>query len=279
MNAFSEIDYQKQLIVSGLDDFSPNAALSHVLGGQFGPRPELWKQAVVDFLCINVRAGMLECVHRKDIKQIDNAFGALQSGGLMSLTTAGNVDLTSAKVKAGSLNVDAGGNLILDTATKTDKRVSRDGATSVVTTLGPTAQVDVVGDAAIKTGGDFQQNAGNLTVGGNLGAGIGGNWTLGTQQTGEHKIVQRANGVSDMDFNSVVGSTVKVGGVSSIGVGGDFTAKGAQIVYTAGSVARRPSRRRTSECGTGSASTATTGRAATGGDGARPFRSFGSAAH
>ncbi|WP_081077698.1 hemagglutinin repeat-containing protein [Burkholderia stagnalis] len=162
-------------------------------------------------------------------KQIDNAFGALQSGGLMSLTTAGNVDLTSAKVKAGSLNVDAGGNLILDTATKTDKRVSRDGATSVVTTLGPTAQVDVVGDAAIKTGGDFQQNAGNLTVGGNLGAGIGGNWTLGTQQTGEHKIVQRANGVSDMDFNSVVGSTVKVGGVSSIGVGGDFTAKGAQI--------------------------------------------------
>ncbi|KVC65308.1 hypothetical protein WT10_12065 [Burkholderia stagnalis] len=222
---------------------------------------------------------MLECVHRKDIKQIDNAFGALQSGGLMSLTTAGNVDLTSAKVKAGSLNVDAGGNLILDTATKTDKRVSRDGATSVVTTLGPTAQVDVVGDAAIKTGGDFQQNAGNLTVGGNLGAGIGGNWTLGTQQTGEHKIVQRANGVSDMDFNSVVGSTVKVGGVSSIGVGGDFTAKGAQIVYTAGSVARRPSRRRTSECGTGSASTATTGRAATGGDGARPFRSFGSAAH
>ena len=162
-------------------------------------------------------------------KQIDNAFGALQSGGLMSLTTAGNVDLTSAKVKAGSLNVDAGGNLILDTATKTDKRVSRDGATSVVTTLGPTAQVDVVGDAAIKTGGDFQQNAGNLTVGGNFGAGIGGNWTLGTQQTGEHKIVQRANGVSDMDFNSVVGSTVKVGGVSSIGVGGDFTAKGAQI--------------------------------------------------
>ncbi|MBO2958402.1 hypothetical protein, partial [Burkholderia pseudomallei] len=27
-------------------------------------------------------------------KQIDNAFGALQSGGLMSLTTTGNVDLT-----------------------------------------------------------------------------------------------------------------------------------------------------------------------------------------
>ncbi|WP_084907969.1 hemagglutinin repeat-containing protein [Burkholderia ubonensis] len=162
-------------------------------------------------------------------KQIDNAFGALQSGGLMSLTTAGNVDLTSAKVKAGSLNVDAGGDLILDTATKTDKRVSRDGATSITTTLGPTAQVDVTGDAAIKTGGNFQQNAGNLTVGGNLGTDIGGNWTLGTQQTGEHKIVQRANGVSNTDINSAVGSTVKVGGISDINVGGDFSAKGAHI--------------------------------------------------
>ncbi|WP_080432199.1 contact-dependent inhibition toxin BcpA [Burkholderia ubonensis] len=176
-------------------------------------------------------SGTLKADNRLSIqgKQIDNAFGALQSGGLMSLTTEGNVDLTSAKVKAGSLDVTAGGNLILDTATKTTRQVSRDGATSVVTTLGPTAQVDVVGDAAIKTGGNFQQNAGNLSVGGNLGANIGGDWALGTQQTGEHKIVQRANGVSDTDFNSLVGSTVKVGGGSNIGVGGDFTAKGAQI--------------------------------------------------
>jgi len=162
-------------------------------------------------------------------KQIDNAFGALQSGGLMSLTTDGNVDLTSAKVKAGSLNLNAGGDLILDTATQTDKQVSRDGATNVKTTLGPTAQLDVAGDAAIKTGGKFQQNAGNLTVGGNLGADIGGNWTLGTQQTGEHKIVQRANGVSNTDLNSVVGSSVNVGGQTTAVVGGDLTAKGAQI--------------------------------------------------
>ncbi|WDR86091.1 hemagglutinin repeat-containing protein [Burkholderia ambifaria] len=162
-------------------------------------------------------------------KQIDNAFGALQSGGLMSLTTDGNVDLTSAKVKAGSLNLNAGGDLILDTATHTDKQVSRDGATNVKTTLGPTAQLDVIGDAAIKTGGNFQQNAGNLTVGGNLGADIGGDWTLGAQQTGEHKIVQRANGVSNTDLNSVVGSSVKVGGQTNVVVGGDLTAKGAQI--------------------------------------------------
>ncbi len=162
-------------------------------------------------------------------KQIDNAFGALQSGGLMSLTTTGNVDLTSAKVKAGSLNLDAGGDLILNTAVKTVARVSRDGATSITSTLGPTAQLDVTGDAGIKTGGDFQQNAGNLTVGGNLGMNVGGNYDLGARQVGEHKVVQRANGVSNTDINGVVGSAVNVGGVSMIGVMGDLTASGAQI--------------------------------------------------
>ncbi|WP_186054126.1 hemagglutinin repeat-containing protein [Burkholderia gladioli] len=162
-------------------------------------------------------------------KQIDNAFGALQSGGLIALSTENNIDLTSANVKAGSLQLDAGKDLILDTATKTNTRVSRDGATSVVTTLGPTAKLDVAGDASITTGGNFQQNAGDLSVGGNLGMNVGGNWDLGAVQTGEHKIVQRANGVSNTDINKVTGSSVSVGGQSNVVVGGDLTAKGAQI--------------------------------------------------
>ncbi|WP_430817989.1 hemagglutinin repeat-containing protein [Burkholderia cenocepacia] len=167
-------------------------------------------------------------------KQIDSAFGALQSGGLMSLKTENNIDLTSANVKAGSLQLDAGKDLILDTATKTNTRVSRDGATSVVTTLGPTAKLDVAGNASIVTGGNFQQNAGNLSVGGNLGMNVGGNWDLGTVQTGEHKIVQRANGVSNTDINMVTGSSVKVGGQSNVVVGGDLTAKGTQIDLSQG---------------------------------------------
>ncbi|OMS34809.1 hemagglutinin repeat-containing protein [Burkholderia pseudomallei] len=167
-------------------------------------------------------------------KQIDNAFGALQSGGLTSLDTTGNVDLTSANVKAGSLDLNAGNKLILDTATQTTHQVSRDGATSDKTTLGPAANLNVAGDASIKTGGDFQQNAGNLNVGGNLNANIGGNWNLGVQQTGEHKVVQRANGVSDTDLNSATGSTVNVGGKSAIGVGGDLTAQGAQLNFGQG---------------------------------------------
>ncbi|WP_241301897.1 hemagglutinin repeat-containing protein [Burkholderia stabilis] len=167
-------------------------------------------------------------------KQIDNAFGALQSGGLMSLDTTGNVDLTSANVNAGSLDLNAGNKLILDTATQKTHQVSRDGATSDKTTLGPAANLNVAGDASIKTGGDFQQNAGNLNVGGNLTANVGGNWNLGAQQTGEHKVVQRANGVSDTDLNSATGSTVSVGGKSAIGVGGDLTAQGAQLDFGQG---------------------------------------------
>lgn len=162
-------------------------------------------------------------------KQIDNAFGALQSGGLTKLTTTGDVDLTSANVKAGSLQLDAGKDLILDTATKTVKQVNDTGATRITTTLGPQAKIDVAGNAAIVTGGNFQQNAGDLNVGGNLGMQVGGNWNLGAQRTGEHTVVHRANGVSDVDVNHAVGSSVKVGGVSHIGVGGDLTAKGAQI--------------------------------------------------
>lgn len=167
-------------------------------------------------------------------KQIDNAFGALQSGGLTSLDTTGNVDLTSANVKAGSLDLNAGNKLILDTATQTTHQVSRDGATSDKMTLGPAANLNVAGDASIKTGGDFQQNAGNLSVGGNLNANIGGNWNLGVQQTGEHKVVQRANGVSDTDLNSATGSTANVGGKSAIGVGGDLTAQGARLDFGQG---------------------------------------------
>ncbi|WP_080407636.1 hemagglutinin repeat-containing protein [Burkholderia ubonensis] len=167
-------------------------------------------------------------------KQIDNVFGALQSGGVMKLTTTGDVDLTSANVKAGSLQLDAGKDLILDTATKTVKQVNDTGATRITTTLGPQAKIDVAGNAALVTGGNFQQNAGDLNVGGNLGMQVAGNWNLGAQRTGEHTVVHRANGVSDVDVNQAVGSSVKVGGVSQIGVGGDLAAKGAQIDFGQG---------------------------------------------
>ncbi|CAN0624678.1 tRNA nuclease CdiA-2 [Burkholderia multivorans] len=169
-----------------------------------------------------------------DGQRLDNRFGTLRSGGQMRLATTGDVDLTSASVNAGSLRLQAGGDLILDTATQTRRQVNADGATRVTTTVGPAASIGVAGDAAIVTGGNVQQNAGELTVRGNLGMKVGGDWTLGAQQTGEHKIVERANGVSDTDIDRAVGSSVKVGGASAIEVGGDLRAKGAQIELVGG---------------------------------------------
>ncbi|MFT4066934.1 hemagglutinin repeat-containing protein [Paraburkholderia sp.] len=169
-------------------------------------------------------------------QQIGNAFGTLQSGGLMSLTTTGNVDLTSATVNAGSLALNAGGDLMLNTAVKTVDQVSATGATRTTITLGPIANLNVAGDAAIVTGGNVEQNAGNLNVGGSLGMSVGGNWDLGSVQTGEHKVVARANGISDTSISRTTGSSVNVGGVSTIGVGGDLTATGADISLAGGGV-------------------------------------------
>ncbi|MEZ0603740.1 hemagglutinin repeat-containing protein [Paraburkholderia sp. IW21] len=169
--------------------------------------------------------------------QISNAFGALQSGGLMSLTTKGNVDLTSATVNAGSLALNAGGDLLLNTAVKTVDQISATGATRTATTLGPIANLNVAGNAVIVTGGNVEQNAGNLNVDGNLGMAVVGNYNIGAVQTGEHKVVAGANGVSNTNVNQTTGSTVNVGGVSQIGVGGDLTATGANINLGGGVVA------------------------------------------
>jgi filamentous hemagglutinin len=172
-------------------------------------------------------------------QSIDSSFGALQAGGQMTLVTTGDVNLTSATVNAGSLGLQTGGNLVLDTAAKTVSQVSATGATRVTTTLGPAASINVTGDAAIITGGNFEQNAGSLNVGGALGMSIGGNWNLGVQQTGEHKVVERANGISDTDINQAVGSSVKVGGQSNVAISGDLTAPARRLTLARAARLRR----------------------------------------
>ncbi len=81
--------------------------------------------------------------------------------------------MTSAQVKTGSLNLDATRNLILSTdSTQVTSQVQ--GGTRQSTWLGQTS--------SIKTGNNFIQNAGTLTVGGNLNAQIGGDWQIGAVQ-------------------------------------------------------------------------------------------------
>lgn len=162
-------------------------------------------------------------------QNIDSSFGTLQSGGHMTLQTTGDIKLTSGAISAGSLALQTGGNLLLDTAINTVNQINGNGATRMTSTLGPVASINVENDAILSVGGNFDQKAANLSVGGNLAAQVLGNWALDAEQTGEHKVVSRMNGVSDTSFMQGIGSSVSVGGTSTIGVGGDLTARGATI--------------------------------------------------
>jgi len=127
------------------------------------------------------------------------------------------------------LQLQTGGNLILDTAANTLNQTAAFGATRSSTVLGPAASLSVTGDAYLQTGGNFEQHAGSLAVGGDLTTRIGGNWDIGTQQTQESKHTLNVGGASSTHFVEDVGSSIKVGGVSDLRVSGDLIARGAQI--------------------------------------------------
>ncbi|TFY98326.1 two-partner secretion domain-containing protein [Ramlibacter humi] len=159
---------------------------------------------------------------------LDNRFGQLTSGGAMVLAAGGNVDLTAARLNAGTLQMDVGRNLLLASATQTETGQAL-GIARQYTMLAALASIDVKGDATLKVGGNVQQSGADIKVGGNLKADIGGTWTMDTVQTGETKSAYRYGGNASSDFESNRGSSLQVGGSAQIGVGGDFIAKGAML--------------------------------------------------
>ncbi|WEF34259.1 hypothetical protein [Pseudoduganella chitinolytica] len=54
-----DIDIQRQTIALGLEDFSPNAMLPNVCGGQYGRSPEDWREDVVAFVYYMLKAGLI----------------------------------------------------------------------------------------------------------------------------------------------------------------------------------------------------------------------------
>lgn len=57
------VNYQRQLIYAGLDDFSPNSVFPEYLGGEVGEDPFLWSLEVANFLDLGVRRGLLEVMN------------------------------------------------------------------------------------------------------------------------------------------------------------------------------------------------------------------------
>jgi len=159
---------------------------------------------------------------------IDNRGGNLQSGGLMALNAAGNIDLTSANVTAGSLQLQTGDDLKLNTDAKA-MNITGAGGTRTSTMIGRVANIEVSGDAQIQTGGNLEQKGAQLKVGGDLATDIQGDWQIGVQQSRETTRVNRMGGHSFTDTVQNVGSVIQVGGQSDIRTGGNLIAQGAQI--------------------------------------------------
>jgi hypothetical protein len=80
-----DIDIQRQLICAALDDFSANAALPNVLGGQYGATSDAWRQLVMQFICDAVKAGIIVALPGKegyDLKSADELRDLLSHGDI-----------------------------------------------------------------------------------------------------------------------------------------------------------------------------------------------------
>ncbi|MES2415605.1 MAG: hemagglutinin repeat-containing protein [Pseudomonadota bacterium] len=164
--------------------------------------------------------------------------GTLQAGGLMALSTTVNsdIDLTSAQVKAGQLNIDSGRNLILATASQDRSSTFAGGGASgtrVQTDLGRIGSIDVSGNASIKTANNFEQTGAQLKVGGDLNADIGGSFILGsvkrTDSLDAGFALNSASGTSSSKIIQNTLSGIQVGGSTLIKTGQDLTSQGASL--------------------------------------------------
>lgn len=52
-------DVQRQVIIFGLDDDSPNSILPHMHGGQDGATPSEWRESVIVFICAMLDAELI----------------------------------------------------------------------------------------------------------------------------------------------------------------------------------------------------------------------------
>ncbi len=150
--------------------------------------------------------------------------GTLSAGRQMILYAANNINLDNASLQAGSLTLDTGQNLRMETLTSTHTTSS-----GKLTTLGRQTSITASGDATISSGRDTQLIGANLTFGGNLDLHTGGKLDIGTAQTRETKTVQRHGGSASSDFRQNIGSSVVVGGNTKLDIGSDMTIAGSTL--------------------------------------------------
>ena len=159
---------------------------------------------------------------------LDNSFGVLQSGRNMLLAARKDIDLTSAKLQALQLDMQAGGNISLVTTTHKNSQQNAKGS-SLQTQLGPIAHISVSQDARIQAGSDLTIAGANVDIGGNFQADAGANINIGAVETKDQKSLERFGGIGSTDINVQHGSTISVGKNTSITSGKDIHIEGSHL--------------------------------------------------
>ena len=159
---------------------------------------------------------------------LDNSFGVLQSGRNMLLAAGKDIDLTSAKLQALQLDMQAGGNISLVTTSHTNSQQNAKGY-SLQTHLGPVANISVSQDARIQAGSDLTIAGANIDIGGNFQAAAGANINIGAVETQDQKSLERFGGIGSADIKVQHGSSISVGKNTSITSGKDTHIEGSHL--------------------------------------------------
>lgn len=165
-------------------------------------------------------------------KNFNSENGRLETGAAMRIKTVdSDINLRSAQIKAGQLNLNSGANIDLSTNSQ-EVTYQSAGMRRTKTELGQIASIEVDGSASIKAAGNFTQNAVELNIGNQLNVSTGGSWQLGSvvkQEITDSTL--RLPGTSAAAHTEVIRhqtSSVKVGG-SLTAQAANFTAQGAQF--------------------------------------------------
>jgi len=159
---------------------------------------------------------------------LDNASGVLQTGRNMVLAARKDIDLSSAKLEALQLDMNAGGNISLVTTTHTTAQQNTKGF-SLQKQLGPIASISVGQDARITAAGDLTIAGANVEIGGGFQADVGGNIKIVAVQTEDQKSLERFVSTGNTDTKLQHGSAISVGKNTNVTSAKDIRIEGSQL--------------------------------------------------
>lgn len=172
-----------------------------------------------------ITSGDLRLESRQDL---ESRLGVLLAGGSLDLSASGDIDLAGALVRAGRLHVSAGRDLIVAGITQS-QTTSSPGLTRSATTSVRQADIEVAGDASVRSGRDVLVRGSRLVVGGDLTADVGRDLVVDAVQTAAVTSGQVMGGESSSQVIQHRGAQLQVAGDTQARVAGDLRVQGSEV--------------------------------------------------